>query len=435
MASHTGAGVSSFVIGSESCPESLRFPAVSIKELIVDWSPAPLTLGDASLFDLPKTETGRMTVVFHDLDARYEFPYYLVIATPYSELAEAEEIPAVQSVLDRKSGANGLVAHDLNLEPGYEYGVEVYALAWGQGVRLSAPPEVKYATTLLSPVFFGAYQANVVFGCDQPGDPAQACEITPRTPNLAVLTDLPLQGVLPNNHVLVTVSEPDDSPNTRRIYFLDPSVFGPGDYVRSDRASQDTHVELTVRTVPDGDQETGRIAYRQRIGLETEANGVISAQYYCRGVLTGQGEGPQRPEDICFGPLMPDSGRSDTLVQHNPERFRTSYAIEMGLPEGLYDFELVVQMKEEDEDTGDVTYKDVSAPAILRAHLGRPYIFSYTAEEYLQLLSDIEEEFRSDDEELELNYWTKLLFPNFEREEALRHALEDLSIKLNSQLE
>ena len=41
---HTWSGASSFVIGSESCPEQLNFPPVSIEELIVDWSPKPLTL-------------------------------------------------------------------------------------------------------------------------------------------------------------------------------------------------------------------------------------------------------------------------------------------------------------------------------------------------------------------------------------------------------
>jgi len=80
-------------VGSESCPEQLRFPAVSIKELIVAWSPAPLTLGDASWFTLPQTETGRMTVVFRDLDARFEFPYYLIIATPDSVLPRMQKFP------------------------------------------------------------------------------------------------------------------------------------------------------------------------------------------------------------------------------------------------------------------------------------------------------------------------------------------------------
>lgn len=161
-------------MGSESCPEPLRFPAVSIEELIVAWSPAPLTLGNASWFTLPPTETGRMTGVFRDLDARSEFLYYLIIATPDSALAENEEIPTVQAAADRPPDAAGFVAYYLDLGPGYEYGVEVYARA-GPGIRRGAPPEVAYATTLLSPVFCGAYQANVVFGRDQPG------EIRPRS--------------------------------------------------------------------------------------------------------------------------------------------------------------------------------------------------------------------------------------------------------------
>ncbi len=433
LVSYAGSGLAAFEVGRENCPAPLRFPAVSIKELIVDWSPAPLALGDAALFELPQTETGRMTVVFQDLDARYEFPYYLIIATPDSELAQDENIPAVQSVLDRTPSADGLLTHHLNLEPGYEYGVEVYALAWGKGVRLSAPPEVKYATTLLSPLFFGAYQVNILLGCDQPGDPAEECEITPQTPHRAVLTDLPLQGEWQNNHVVAMASEPNGSPDARTIYFLDPATFGPGDYVRSDRAGQETHVELTVRTVSDSSQAAGEIAYRQRIRLEAEAHWIVSEHYYCRGILTGPDADQQSLAARCLGPLIPDR---DTIgVRFNPERFRTAYAIPVGVPDGTYDFELVVQMAEQDEETGDITYKAVSAPAILRADLGRPNIFSYTVEEYTGLLDDIEAEFSPDDDDLELNYWTRLLFPDFEQGESLRQAIEDLGIKLNSRLE
>ena len=121
MVLHTWSGASSFVIGSESCPAQLNFPPISIKELIVDWSPEPLTLGEASLFEIPKTETGRMIVVFHDLDPRYESPYYLVIATPYSQLAQDESIPTVQAVAAREPDGASLITQHPNLEPELEW--------------------------------------------------------------------------------------------------------------------------------------------------------------------------------------------------------------------------------------------------------------------------------------------------------------------------
>ena len=429
---NTWSGATSFVIGSESCPEQMNFPPVTIKELIVDWSPEPLTLAEATLFELPKTETGRMSVIFHDLDPRYEFPYYLVIATPYSQLAQDETIPTVQVVADRKSDGSGLVTQHLNLEPGYEYGVEVYALSWGKGVRLSAPPDVEYATTLLSPLFFGAYQVNILFGCDQPGPILQECEITTKTSHREIQTELALEGTSFNSHVLAMTSEPRGSSNARTVYFLDPVTFGPGDYVRSDRSKQVTHVELTIGTVAGVNQAAGKIAYRDRISLDTEGNWLVSEQYYCRALAPRNGANVD-PSSRCLGPLAPVRGQTD--VQFNPERFRTSYRISVGLPDGTYDFQLVAQKRMKDQDTGEVSYEAVSAPSILRVEIGRPNIFSYTPEEYVRLLEDIEAELRSEDDELELNYWNKLLFPDFEQREALLFALEDLGIKLNSQLE
>lgn len=429
---HTWSGASSFVIGSESCPEQLNFPPVSIEELIVDWSPKPLTLVEASLFERPKTETGRMTVVFHDLDPRYAFPYYLVIATPYSQLAQNEAIPTVQAVADREPDGASLVTQYLNLEPGYEYGVEVYALSWGRGVRLSAPPDVKYATTLLSPLHFGAYQLNILYGCDSPVPVTEECEISVDTPYIQIQTALALDGTLPNSHVLAMASEPRGSSNTRTVYFLDPATFGPGDYVRSDRSEQVTHVELTVGTVASANQPTGKIAYRDQINIETEGNWLITEQYYCR-TLMPRSAANENPNDRCLESLTPVSGETD--VQSNPERFRTSYQISVGLPDGSYDFQLEAQMRKKDQDTGVVSYEAVSAPSILRVEIGKPNILSFTAEEYVRLLEEIEAEYRSEAEDLELNYWTKLLYPDFDQREALLFALEDLGVKLNSQLE
>lgn len=92
-------------------------------------------------------------------------------------------------------------------------------------------------------------------------------------------------------------------------------------------------------------------------------------------------------------------------------------------------------MRKKDQDTGVVSYEAVSAPSILRVEIGKPNILSFTAEEYVRLLEEIEAEYRSEAEDLELNYWTKLLYPDFDQREALLFALEDLGVKLNSQLE
>lgn len=67
---------SSYLVGSKSCPAVLRFPAVLIKELNVKWTPEPLALVDASLFEQPQSKSGWMGVVFNDLATVYEFPYY-----------------------------------------------------------------------------------------------------------------------------------------------------------------------------------------------------------------------------------------------------------------------------------------------------------------------------------------------------------------------
>ena len=56
-----------------------------------------------------------MSVVFHDLDPRYEFPFYLVIATPFSQLAQDEAIPPIQAVADRGPDGTSLITQHLNL--------------------------------------------------------------------------------------------------------------------------------------------------------------------------------------------------------------------------------------------------------------------------------------------------------------------------------
>ena len=403
-----------------------------IKELNVDWASEHLALAEASFFEQPQTKRGWMEVVFYDLDGMYEFPSYLVLATPYSKLAEEEGIPTIQTVVDRKRSVDGLIAHSLFLEPGYEYGVEVYALSKGQGVRLSAPTDVEYQTTLLGPLYFGAYQVNVLFGCNQPAVVTEECTITPETKNFEIQTELPLEGGWQNSHVLAMAGEPNSSPDTRIVYFLDPTTFGPGEYVRSDKAGQATHVELTVRPVKEVNPNSNAIAYRHRIRLEDEDNWVVSEHYYCRALIEDSNGAQDNLAGRCLGPLTPGTGGVE--VQSNPERFRTSYAISMGVPDGIYILELVAQAAKKDENTGKLTYEAVSAPANLRAEIGRPNIFSFSAQEYIRLLSDIEAEFKSDDEDLDLTYWTELLFPNFDKGESINFALEDLGIKLNLQV-
>lgn len=155
----------------------------------------------------------------------------------------------------------------------------------------------------------------------------------------------------------------------------------------------------------------------------------LIAEVSCR---VPAGSDSARPT-FCLGPLAPES--DGTGIQFNPKRFRTAYTIAAGVPDGTYDFELVTQTAEKDEATGAVTYKVVSAPAILRVRIGRPDVFSYTTAEYVGLLVDIEAEFHADADDLVLNYWTQWLFPDFAQEESLFHALDDLSVKLNSQLD
>ena len=144
---------------------------------------------------------------------------------------------------------------------------------------------MKYATTLLSPLHFGAYQLNILYGCDSPVRVTEECEISADTPYIQIQTVLALDGTLPNSHVLAMASEPRGSSNTRTVYFLDPATFGPGDYVRSDRSEQLTHGELTVGTVAGANQPTGKTAYRDRISIDSEGNWLITEQYYCRALM------------------------------------------------------------------------------------------------------------------------------------------------------
>ena len=161
----------------------------------------------------------------------------------------------------------------------------MYTRSWGRGVRLSAPSDVKYAIILLSTLNFGANHLYILYGCDSPVAVTAECEITADTPNIQIQTGLTLDGTSLNSHALVMVGEPLGSSNTRNVYFLDPVTFGLGDFVRSDRSEQVTHVELTVWTVAGASQKAAKIAYRDRISLDTEGNWTVTEQYYCRALV------------------------------------------------------------------------------------------------------------------------------------------------------
>lgn len=423
----SGTGLRAFELGGGSCPAHLSFYPVEIESLIVDWTPPPLEIGDAAAFELPLTRTGRMRVVFHDLDSRLVFPHYLIVATPVSKLAKDEGIAEVKSVVLRRPGPDGLIAHDMDLEPGYEYGVEVYALSPYQDLRLSQKPDTEYATTLLSPLFFGAYQVTILFGCDVPTPVAQGCVITPKTENIEVETELPLRGRGANNAILVLDEEVNGDSGDRGLYFLDPQAFGPADFLKSDRSGQATHVELVIRRRTDSGGTGAVTAYRQRMSLEDRENWVNSSHYFCRAVVPGFGN----PASRCFGPA--DASYAD--LQSNPEVFRTGYRFSFLLADGPYAFELVALQKKKDADTGEISYPAVSAPAILWADVRGSSTFAASPGEYLRLLQRIDEQYTPGDEDFEPSYWVNVLRPGFKDGEPLLHALDDLGVKLNSQLE
>ena len=153
ICSSSTAGIG-FPLGSRTCPSSLLWLPVEITDLIVDWDGRTETLRNAMMFEQGSVQTGQMTVVFEDLDPLLPFEHYLVIATPVSKLSEDLKIPEVKEGLRRTPDADGLVRHHLNLEPGTEYSVEVYATAPGYVTLLSGKPGLRSGHNLAESTLF-----------------------------------------------------------------------------------------------------------------------------------------------------------------------------------------------------------------------------------------------------------------------------------------
>ena len=250
-----------FPLGSRTCPSSLLWLPVEIVDLIVEWDGRTETLRDVMMFEQSAVQTGQMTVVFKDLDPALPFDHYLVIATPVSKLSEDLKIPEVREGLRRTRDPDGLIRHHLNLEPGTEYAVEVYATAPGYVTLLSGKPDYKAATTLLSPLYFGGYQLDMTWGCREASAGA-GCVVTAETTYVVVETDLTLDAEHYNTGTLDL--GPRDNPNQERtVRMLKPFYFGPGDHLSSDRANKVTHYQLRVTERGGRDKPVVLPAYRQ----------------------------------------------------------------------------------------------------------------------------------------------------------------------------
>lgn len=409
-------------VGSRHCPASLQFPPVIIKELRVDWEGRSQSLRDVLTYAYDTVETGQMDVVFWDLDARYPFRHYLVIATPDSELAGDEEIAEVQSVTARTPDAEGLITHHLDLEPGYEYGVEVYAVSIDHVTRLSAKPDTRYATTLLSPLYFGGYQLDVTYACtadDVNVLRTEGCRIEPHTALITTSSGLPFATGSHNSHVLAMTAEPDTAATpARTIRFLDPASFGPADHVRSDRAGKATHYQLKVY---DGDDPV----YARRMALDDETFWVTSSNTYTLWHPQWPANTPvPQPMDRAGNPLA------------SPEYFKTAWEDTMQLADGTYTFELLVLSARKDDDADKVTYEVISAPSRMVAEVGGNPLNQYAEDQYRNLLQGFEEQLAPDSEELHFDYWAGVLYPRWKEEnEYLLYAIDDLALILNATLQ
>ena len=300
VCSSTTAGIG-FPLGSRTCPSSLLWLPVEITDLIVDWDGRTETLRNAMMFEQGSVQTGQMTVVFKDLDPNLPFEHYLVIATPVSKLSEDLKIPEVKEGLRRTPDADGLVHHHLNLEPGTEYSVEVYATTPGYVTLLSGKPDYESATTLLSPLYFGGYRLDTTWGCREASSGA-GCIITAETEYVRVETDLTLDAEHRNTGTLDL--GPRGSPNRERsVRMLKPFYFGPGDHLSSDRADKITHYQLWV-TERDGGNKP---VFFQRIDKDDESYWVVSSNRY-EVALNGSGQA----RDVEGNPL-PNNKRSVTV--------------------------------------------------------------------------------------------------------------------------
>ena len=415
-------GLPGYPLASERCPAALRMPPVRIKALEVDWAGRSASLQDALFFEMDALETGQMRVLFWDLDPRYAFDRYLVMATPDSELARDEELAVAYSSAARTPDGEGVITHYLNLEPGYEYGVKVYAVSRDFVTLLSAEPDTEYATTLLSPLYFGGYQLHVDYACT--GELAvlqrEGCYIDPETALVATHTSLAFDPARRNSHVLELHS---DSETTRTVRFLDPLAFGPGDYKTSDLASRITHYQLRVWAA-DGDQA---LAYRRRMALDDASFWVVSSNTY-RLWHPDLARDPNPPQ--------PRDPQGQGFIA-NPERFRTAWQASFTLRDGAYVFEIAALEKRKDDDTDEITYKVLSAPSRLTADIGSArtrHLNQFSDGQYRKIWDDFETGLSPDSEDLHWNYWAEVMFPDWDEREPLLYGMDDLALRLNATL-
>ncbi|MXZ43285.1 MAG: hypothetical protein F4Z18_16380 [Caldilineaceae bacterium SB0666_bin_21] len=406
------AGGIGFPLGSRTCPSSLLWLPVEITDLIVEWGGRTETLRNVMMFEQGRVQTGQMTVVFKDLDPALPFDHYLVIATPVSKLSEDLKIPEVKEGLRRTRDPDGLVRHHLNLEPGTEYAVEVYATAPGYVTLLSGKPDYKAATTLLSPLYFGGYQLDTTWGC-QETDPGAGCVITAETEDFTVTTDLTLDAEHHNTGTLDLGSR--DNPNQERtVRILKPFYFGPGDHLSSDRANKVTHYQLRVMERDGGDKPV----FFQRIDKDDKGYWVVSSNRYA--VFGGSGQA----RDAEGNPL-PDNTRP----------YVSGHRFVMQLEDGEYVFELHAVERKVDDDTEEVDWITHTAPSRLEATIGPSTVGQFTQDEYKTILDDIEHSIDPKDDDLEYSLWFDVLYPDWKNGEYLYWAADDLALKFDQLLD
>ena len=406
------AGGIGFPLGSRTCPSSLLWLPVEITDLIVEWDGRTETLRNAMMFEQSAVETGQMTVVFRDLDPALPFEHYLVIATPVSKLSEDLKIPEVKEGLRRTRDPDGQVRHHLNLEPGTEYAVEVYATAPGYVTLLSGKPDYKAATTLLSPLYFGGYQLDTTWGCQESSTGA-GCVITAATEDITVTTDLTLDAEHHNTGTLDLGAR--DNPNqARTVRMLKPFYFGPGDHLSSDRASKVTHYQLRVMERDGGDKP----AFFQRIDKDDEGYWVVSSNRYA--VFGGSGQA----RDAEGNPLP-----------NNTRPYVSGHRFVLQLEDGEYVFELDAVERKVDDETEEVSWITHTAPSRLEAIVGPSTVYRFTAEEYKFILEDIERDIDPEDDDLKYSLWFDVLYPDWKRGEYLFFAADDLALRFDQLLD
>ncbi len=402
-----------FPLGSRTCPSSLLWLPVEITDLIVEWDGRTEALRNVMMFEQSAVETGQMIVVFRDLDPALPFDHYLVIATPVSKLSEDLKIPEVKEGLRRTRDPDGLVRHHLNLEPGTEYAVEVYATAPGYVTLLSGKPDYESATTLLSPLYFGGYKLDITWGCPEP-NPGAGCVITAATEYVTVVTDLTLDAGHHNTGTL-DLGPRGSSHRERTVRMLKPFYFGPGDHLSSDRANKVTHYQLRV-VERDGRDKP---AFFQRIDKDDEGYWVVSSNSYAVA-LGGSGQA----RDVEGNPLS-----------NNTRSYVSGHRFVMQLEDGEYVFELHAVERKVDDETEEVGWITHTAPSRLEATIGPSTVGQFTQDEYKIILEDIERDIDPKDDDLTYSLWFDVLYPDWKRGEYLFWAADDLALRFDQLLD